>query len=167
MTTSTANFPSGSLSCASRTGARLRANDRFSRVAFGGKLKSRTGGRGRPGVGHGYGFPSPWRTRFDGRITGTMTDGPVDKIEAARLQLAHALRILDSEDVVAHTLTWAVYCLLRDLLKLDLSGLERALRIGEVPGYFSHAKSDPNDILLVHSPATLQLTMTSQSGCGR
>lgn len=37
--------------------------------------------------------------------------------------------------------------------------MERALRIGEVPGYLRHAESDPQDILLVHSAATLHLTM--------
>jgi hypothetical protein len=94
------------------------------------------------------------------RITPNMTDGPIDKIEAARLQLQCAIRILDSEDVAAHTLAYAAYCLLRDLLDLDLRKLENALNVRELPEFLKHAKSDPQDILKEHSPETAHLTIT-------
>ena len=102
----------------------------------------------------------PWRTHCDRRITPNMTHGPIDKIEAARLQLQCAIRILDSEDVAAHTLAYAAYCLLRDLLDLDLRKLEDALNVRELPEFLKHAKSDPQDVLKEHSPETAHLTIT-------
>jgi len=88
-----------------------------------------------------------------------MAEGPISKIDGARLQLECALRLIDTDDVPAHALAYNAYCLLRDLLRADLDEFERAMRIRVVAEFLKHAKTDPYDILTEHSVETVRLTL--------
>ena len=57
---------------------------------------------------------------------GRMTNGPIDKIAAARTQLDRAIHLLDVDTLSAHALAYNAYCLLRlhYLLGWDLEKME-------------------------------------------
>jgi hypothetical protein len=88
----------------------------------------------------------------------------ISKLEAARQQLDCAIRLLDSEDLPAHTLAYAAYCLLRDLIGPGptmqvLRTLEKQVGLRVVPEFLKHAEDDPNALLKEHSPKTAHLTI--------
>jgi hypothetical protein len=89
----------------------------------------------------------------------------IGKLDAARQQLDCAIRLLDSEDVAAHTLAFAAYGLLRDLLGHGpdmevLLRLEKRVKLRNVPEFLKHGKHDPEAILKEHSHETAHLTIT-------
>jgi hypothetical protein len=89
----------------------------------------------------------------------------ITKFDAARQQLDRAIGLLDEDDVSAHTLAYAAYRILREMLGDEttrnvLLQVEKNLNIGEVPGFLSHARTDPGDILNEHSAKTVHLTIT-------
>lgn len=84
-------------------------------------------------------------------------NGPISKVDAAKEQLDGALDLIDSRSLCAHALAYNAYCLLRDLLSVDMTKFEKALRLREVAEFIKHAKSDPYDILTEHSPKTAHL----------
>ena len=87
-----------------------------------------------------------------------MAEGPLDRITGARAQLEQAIKLLDSDDISAHSLADAAYTQLRDLLALNLSKLEKAVKLREIPsGFFRHADDDRAAILTEHSAKTPQL----------
>jgi hypothetical protein len=89
----------------------------------------------------------------------------IGKLDAARQQLDCAIRLLDSEDLAAHTLAFAAYGLLRDLLGHGpdmevLLRLEKRVKLRNVPEFLKHGKHDPEAILREHSHETAHLTIT-------
>lgn len=89
----------------------------------------------------------------------------IGKLDAARQQLDCAIRLLDREDVAAHTLAFAAYGLLRDLLGHGpdmevLLRLEKRVKLRNVPEFLKHGKHDPEAILKEHSHETAHLTIT-------
>jgi hypothetical protein len=76
-------------------------------------------------------------------------------------QLDCAIRLLEDEDLAAHTLAYAAYCLLRDLLGADaaLRKLEKVVKLDEVPNFLKHADHHPEAFLNEHSPKTAHLTI--------
>ena len=95
-----------------------------------------------------------------------MTEGSITKLEAARRQLDCALRLrLEGGDSLAvHTLAFAAYCLLRDLIgkserKKVLKDFEETLEFRKVPNYLKHADSDPGDILKKHDEKHTYITL--------
>lgn len=88
----------------------------------------------------------------------------ITKLIAARRQLDAAIRLLDEEDLAAHTFAYAAYCLLRDkfgpgeMMKM-LKKIEEELNLREVPEYLKHAEHYPEAILKEHSPETAHITI--------
>jgi hypothetical protein len=102
-----------------------------------------------------------------------MTDKPIDKIEAAGRQLDGACRLrLDKGDsLIVHTLGFAAFGILSDLVRhrehpmndvLDILR-DRASKMWRefrgVPNFLKHANSDPNGMLAAHTPDTAHLTL--------
>jgi hypothetical protein len=91
-----------------------------------------------------------------------MTNGGIDKFEAAQRQLDCAIRlwVADEDSLAIHTLAYAACCLLRDLFgsqKVEvLRKFERSQRFGEVP---KHADCDPDYVLNAHSKMSVHLTL--------
>jgi len=90
----------------------------------------------------------------------------ITKLVAARRQLEQAItmRLAGVDSVSMHTLAYASYCLLRDLLGLGptmamLRKLEKNLDLGNVPNFLKHAETDPARILKEHSAKTAHLTI--------
>ena len=83
---------------------------------------------------------------------------PISQREAAQRHIECAIRLLKTDDLKAHTLAYAAYGLLRELLgpgaTLDAAlKLEKKLKLGEIPNYFKHRyRGDPGAILQEHSP---------------
>jgi len=89
---------------------------------------------------------------------------PISQREAAQRHIDCAIRLLDTEDLAAHTLAYAAYGLLRDLLGAGATlnavlKLQKKLKLGEIPNYFKHRYSDPGAILQEHSPETAHLAI--------
>src|SRR6516165_4583541 len=87
----------------------------------------------------------------------------ITKLDAVRRQLDCAIRLLDTEDLAAHTLAWAAFNVLFEMLGKDatwkvVSKVKNKLKLGKVPGFLRHA-GDPNAILPEHSPETAYLTI--------
>jgi hypothetical protein len=88
----------------------------------------------------------------------------ITKLDAAKRQLERAIHLLDEDDLSAHTLAFAAYCLLRDLIGpgalMDaIKGVEKALNISEIPHFLKHGDHHPEAILKEHSPETAHTTM--------
>jgi hypothetical protein len=88
----------------------------------------------------------------------------ISKLEAARQQLDCAIRLPDTEDLAAHTLAYAAYGLLRDLLGPGatvkvLRKLKKQLSLQDVPEFLKHAECYPEAILKEHSANTAHLTI--------
>jgi hypothetical protein len=88
----------------------------------------------------------------------------ISKLEAARQQLDCAIRLPDTEDLAAHTLAYAAYGLLRDLLGPGatvkvLRKLEKRLSLQDVPEFLKHAEWYPEAILKEHSAKTAHFTI--------
>jgi hypothetical protein len=86
------------------------------------------------------------------------------KLEAAQRQLDCAIGLLDTEDLAAHTLAYAAYGRLRDLLGpgatvKKLRDLEDELGLQQVPEFLKHAEYYPDAILKEHSDKTAHLTI--------
>ena len=94
-----------------------------------------------------------------------MTDGGIDKFEAAQRQLDCAIRlwVADEDSLAIHTLAYAACCLLHDLLgnqKAEvLRKFEGSQRFGEVPNFVKHADRDPDYILNARSKLSGHLTL--------
>jgi hypothetical protein len=90
---------------------------------------------------------------------------PISQREAARRHIECAIRLLKTDDLEAHTLAYAAYGLLRELLgpgaTLEAAlKLEKKLKLGEIPNYFKHRyRGDPGAILQEHSPKTAHLAI--------
>src|SRR6516225_714147 len=90
---------------------------------------------------------------------------PISQREAAQRHIECAIRLLKTDDLKAHTLAYAAYGLLRELLgpgaTLDAAlKLEKKLKLGEIPNYFKHRyRGDPGAILQDHSPKTAHLAV--------
>ena len=88
----------------------------------------------------------------------------ISQLDAARLQLDCAIGLLDTEDLAAHTLAWAAFNLLFEMVGDDATRkvmlrVEENLKLGKLPGFFRHA-GVPNAILKEHSPDTAYVTIT-------
>jgi hypothetical protein len=88
----------------------------------------------------------------------------ISQLDAARRQLDCAIGLLDTEDLAAHTLAWAAYNLLFEMVGVDttrkvMHRVEKSMKLGKLPGFFRHAGS-PEAILQEHSPETAYVTMT-------
>jgi len=76
-------------------------------------------------------------------------NGGITKLDAARVQLDCAVRMLDKEESIAvHTLAYAAYCILRDLFgesatRQVLDAFELSLEFYKVPNFLKHADRDP------------------------
>jgi hypothetical protein len=95
-----------------------------------------------------------------------MAESGITKLEAAGRQLGSALRLRrDGGDSLAvHTLAWAAYCLLRDLLGKSqtrevLRQFEKSQQLGKVPNYLKHADKRPQAILKKHSETHTYITL--------
>jgi hypothetical protein len=102
-----------------------------------------------------------------------MTDKPIDKTEAAGRQLDGAcrLRLSDDDSLMVHTLGFAAFGILSDLVRhrehpmndvLDIledqsSKMGREFR--EVPNSLKHADRYPNAVLEAHSEKDVHLTL--------
>jgi hypothetical protein len=90
---------------------------------------------------------------------------PISQREAARRHIECAIRLLQTDDLEAHTLAYAAYGLLRELLgpgeTLDaVLKLEKKLKLGEIPNYLKYRyRGDPGAILQEHSPKTAHLAI--------
>jgi hypothetical protein len=86
---------------------------------------------------------------------------PISQREAAKSHIDCAIRLLNTDDLEAHTLAYAAYGLLFELLgkgptKDAVRKLEKKLKLGEIPNYFKHRYSNPSAIrLAMCSPAIL------------
>ena len=98
---------------------------------------------------------------------------PISQREAAKRHIECAIRLIKTDDLEAHTLAYAAYGLLRELLgpgaTLDAAlKLEKKLKLGEIPNYFKHRyRGDPGAILQEHSPKTAHLAIARPSDYGR
>ena len=95
-----------------------------------------------------------------------MAESGITKLGAAGRQLGCALRLRrDGGDSLAvHTLAWAAYCLLRDLLGKSqtrevLRQFEKSEQLGKVPNYLKHADKRPQAILKKHSETHTYITL--------
>lgn len=102
-----------------------------------------------------------------------MTETAISKLEAARRQLDCAIRLrLANEDSVAvHTLAYAAFVILRDLVRkkghsmAEVVGVlhDKSSKMGrdfsDVPNFLKHADRDPDAMLAQHSPTTVHLTL--------
>ena len=87
----------------------------------------------------------------------------ISKLDAVRQQLDRAIVLLNTDDLSAHTLAWAAFNVLFEMLGGDATSrvvrkVKDKLKLGKVPGFFRHA-GDPNAILQEHSPETVYLTI--------
>jgi hypothetical protein len=102
-----------------------------------------------------------------------MSDKPIDKTDAAGRQLDSACRLrLGNEDsLVVHTLGFAAFGILSDLVRhrehpmndvLDILQ-DRASKMWQefrgVPNFLKHADTDPGGMLAAHTPDTAHLTL--------
>jgi hypothetical protein len=92
-----------------------------------------------------------------------VTTKGISKLEAAQRQLDCAIRLFRDEDSLAiHTLAYASYRLLRELLGDEaekvMIKLEKSLELGKVP-LSKHRQGDPDAILEEHSANTVHLTI--------
>jgi hypothetical protein len=88
----------------------------------------------------------------------------ISQLDAARRQLDSAICLLDTEDLAAHTLAWAAFNLLFEMVGDDetrraMHTVEKNLKLGKLPGFFRHV-GVPNAILEEHSPETVYVTIT-------
>ncbi len=97
-----------------------------------------------------------------------MADTGIIKRDAARRQLDCAIRLLFSgEDSLAiHTLAFAAYCILRDLLGKSQTRevfrqFEKSQKLGEIPKFLKHAVTDPHAYLNKHSEKSAHLTLAA------
>lgn len=86
--------------------------------------------------------------------------GRITKLDAV---LDCAIRLLDTEDIEAHTLAWAAFNVMFEMLGKDATSkvvhrVKKNLQLGKVPGFLRHA-GDANAILPEHSPETAYLTI--------
>jgi hypothetical protein len=94
-----------------------------------------------------------------------MTNGGIDKFEAAQRQLDCAIRlwVADEDSLAIHTLAYAACCLLRDLFGRQkaevLHKFEGSQRFGEVPNFLKLADRDPDYVLNAHSKMSVHLTL--------
>ena len=72
---------------------------------------------------------------------------PISQREAAQRHIDCAIRLVKTDDLEAHTLAYAAYGLLRELLggatQDAVRKLEKKLKLGEIPNYFKHRYSNP------------------------
>ena len=88
----------------------------------------------------------------------------ISQFDAARRQLDCAIAMLDREDLAAHTLAWAAFNLLLEMVGDDemrkvMQRVEGNLELGKLPGFFRHAvkikrRLMPNAFLEEHSAET-------------
>jgi hypothetical protein len=93
-----------------------------------------------------------------------VTTKGISKLEAAQRQLDCAIRLFQDEDSLAvHTLAYASYSLLRELLGDEaekvMIKLEKSLELGKVPNFSKHRQGDPDAILEEHSAKSVHLTI--------
>jgi hypothetical protein len=94
-----------------------------------------------------------------------MTNGGIDKFEAAQRQLDCAIRlwVADEDSLAIHTLAYAACCLLRELFGRQktevLRKFEGSQRFGEVPNFLKHADRDPDYVLNARSKLSGHLTL--------
>lgn len=102
-----------------------------------------------------------------------MTDKPIDKTEAARRQLDSAcrLRLANEDSLIVHTLGFAAFGILSDLVRHREHPMNDVLDILQdrvskmwqefrgVPNFLKHANSDPDGMLAAHTPDTAHLTL--------
>ena len=79
-----------------------------------------------------------------------MAESGITKLGAAGRQLGCALRFRreGGDSLAVHTLAWAAYCLLRDVLGKSqtrevLRQFEKSEQLGKVPNYLKHADKRP------------------------
>ena len=89
---------------------------------------------------------------------------PISQRDAAKSHIDCAIRLFQTDDLEAHSLAYAAYGLLFELLgkgptKDAVRKLEKKLKLGEIPNYFKHRYSDPGAILQEHSPETAHLAV--------
>jgi hypothetical protein len=87
----------------------------------------------------------------------------ITQLDAVRQQLDCATRLLDTDDLPAHTLAWAAFNVLHELLGGDATRkvvckVEKKLQLGKVPAFLRHA-GEPNAILPEPSAKTPFLTI--------
>jgi hypothetical protein len=102
-----------------------------------------------------------------------MTDKPIDKVEAAGRQLDGAcrFRLANEDSLIVHTLGYAAFGILSDLVRhrdhpmndvLDILQ-DRASKMWRefrgVPNFLKHADTDPDGMLMAHTPDTAHLTL--------
>ena len=94
-----------------------------------------------------------------------MTDG-ITKLEAAQRQLDCALRLRREgrDSLAVHTLAFAAYGLLRDLLgksetKDVLRRFEKSHKLDKVPNFLKHADKRPQAILKKHDEKSTYITL--------
>ena len=97
----------------------------------------------------------------------------ISKIEAANAQLEGALRwrLANDNSLVVHTLAYAAFSIMRDLINHQAHPMKDVLAILEdqtskmgkvfrdVPNFLKHADRDPEGMLQHHSPDTVHLTL--------
>jgi hypothetical protein len=102
-----------------------------------------------------------------------MTDTAISKTEAARrlLDCAIRLRLREEDSLAAHTLAYAAFGILRDLVRDRGHEMEDVLAVllnqsskmgrefSGVPNFLKHADRDPEGMLAAHSPSTVHLTL--------
>ncbi len=102
-----------------------------------------------------------------------MTDTPISKMDAAQRQLdcAVRLRLADEDSLAVHTLAYAAFGILRDLVRKRGHAMEDVLAVlhdksskmgrdlTEVPNFLKHAGTDPDGMLAAHSPNSAHLTL--------
>jgi len=89
---------------------------------------------------------------------------PISQRDAAKSHIDCAIRLFQTDDLEAHSLAYAAYGLLFELLskgptKDAVRKFEKKLKLGEIPNYFKHRYSDPAAILQEHSPETAHLAV--------
>jgi hypothetical protein len=102
-----------------------------------------------------------------------MADKPIDKIEAAGRQLDGAcrLRLVNDDSLLVHTLGYAAFGILRDLVRhrehrmnavldiLEDQSSKMGEKFREVPNFLKHADWYPDAVLEVHSEKDVHLTL--------
>ena len=112
-------------------------------------------------------WPAPRTMLVGGWLRGLIKRAmakPISQREAAKSHIDCAIRLLKTDDLEAHTLAYAAYGLLFELLgkgptKDAVRKLEKKLKLGEIPNYFKHRYSNPSAILQEHSPETAHLAI--------
>ncbi len=102
-----------------------------------------------------------------------MTKTAISKMEAARRQLdcAIRLRLRDEDCLAVHTLAYASFGILRDLVRDTGHDMEDVLAVllnqtskmgrnfSGVPNFLKHADRDPEEMLAAHSANSVHLTL--------